>query len=281
MFAVSVMSVAMLVPMATVQDGASEAEDEQVARAEIIRREVKVEYQSLIVQRMMLQVRQMELFLKLDSKSVRRLEIASKGAAKKVADKYGERVADTAAQQATTPTVSLNGRMIEFPDDATDADDEVASEQPQRAALRVILNVRSTSVSLNCKTDNGSSGYGLGGGYNYAYKEKIWKDSLAAVTTKEQLQAFEKHLADHRRADAINLMVAVLALDLQLEASQVKLIHEWVSGQIGKVTDSDLQNGARWAISNLGRKLKPFGADKILTDAQLALLKAKLADWDR
>lgn len=280
MFAMSVVSFALLVPMACVQEDVSEDEIDQARRTAIIKREVKEEYQALILNHMKLHIRQLQQFLDLDAKSVRRLEIASKGATKKVVERYGQKVAERAEQNADAPTISLNGRMLKLQEDDA-GEDEANADPPRSAALRMIINVRSTGVSFNCKTENGSTGYGMGGGYSYAFKQDVWKDSLAAVATKEQLKAFDEHKAKRRRASAVDLLVAVLTLDLELEDSQVGPIREWISGQIKAVAETDLQSGARWSIATIGRKLKPLGAEKILTDAQQSILRSKLADWEQ
>ncbi len=252
--------------------------DLQRSREMVLLREAKAEYRVLIQQRLGLHITQMQDFLKLDPVASRKLSLASKGAAKQVVEEFSGNLSNYLRRHAAEPTISINGRILQLPQ----ADETVDTEPiaPAQAAMRIILTVRFESVGLSCRTPNSSTGYGMGnGGYGKALEQKVWKETLAKVATPEQLRAFARYQAEDRRERGIQLLLSVLHLDLQIKKSQQEALRNWVTDQIKTVPKSDIQSGARWAISRLGKRLSPDGLDRILSKEQVRLFQGKLADW--
>jgi ribosomal protein S15P/S13E len=257
-----------------------ETEDNDIQRiTEIVNREMKVEYQQLLLDAMRMRIRALEKHAKLNPKDARRLMLAAKGASKKLVDKHAQKIGQYAAQPLPEGNITINGRLVRLEQNKPDQEDE-EEQDLSTITNRVVLIVRSSGVSLDIKQDNGSSGYGLPGGYNSILSSDLWKDTLAKVTTKEQLAELAKFENEQRRQRTVNLMTAAMTMELQLDDEQVPPFHEWLDAQIEIVREADLQSGPMWAVRRVGRNLKTDGLDEILAKEQVAILSRRIAEWE-
>ncbi|MFK7817679.1 MAG: hypothetical protein AB8G99_03085 [Planctomycetaceae bacterium] len=260
------------------EDDADTDGKRQKAMEELVERELKAEYQQLLQDAIQFRIRKMQKHIDLDQKSARRLMLAAKGAAKKSVEKYSARISQYAKQRLPAEDVSVNGRMLRLGDKS---DDQTEASEAAVAGHRLILIVRRSGASLNIRRSNGSSGYGLNGGYDTILRSDLWKDTIAKVTTPDQIQKFEAIIGEQRRQRTVALITSAFALDLDLEEKQVGQFRAWADTQIKIVTEADIQNGPSFAVSNIGRQLKNDGLDEFLDEHQIAAFKRRVAEWAR
>lgn len=273
--------------IAPTQQDTEEAEENSDFQQLVIN-EVTAEYKTLLVNGMQIRIADMQQHLNLDKKSVRRLQLAAKGAATRTLEKYSDKLAGFVLRNLTELDFSINGRRFKVPkgadEDETEGDDDVEDAgQPKadnRVPYRVVMNVKPSQLSVNVREESSSSGSGTPGGFDYLERQKIWKDALEAVTTAEQRKRYESYRKERLRLNCISMITSAFAIEMNLTEDQADKFRTWADKQIKEVNESDIASGTEWAIRNIGRRLKPDGLDEFLAPEQVQILRIRAAAWD-
>ncbi len=316
-------------PLAGLQPTAVLAEDaplDPVEKAEQDAAEFKKRVEDRVVQefriaaqsRLLLEIEELSRVCELDAKSVKKLEIAAKGAADRWIrneeqelrrhvrlERYGEdaeiRVAGKKVPRPGEPEEAAEPQGGENAAGGKNAEQKPGEKPPVLQAINRLFgaapkpnprvaeekeNVANISVAVQryglqyrVKHRNGSSSSGFGGGLEELKRENVWTQTMQAVVTPQQKQKYEAAIeARRQRLRNSAIIFAIGQIDLELRLAEPQ--HE----QLRDVFETQVDIGnvnpgsVRYTVERQIKETDPALLKPILSAAQLKVWE-EFAAW--
>ncbi|MBI1311500.1 hypothetical protein GC176_09350 [bacterium] len=288
-------------------DPIEKAEQEAAEFKKRVENRVIEEFRLAAQSKLLLEIEELSQVCDLDAKSVKKLEIAAKGAAERWirneeqqlrghvrVDQYGV----DAEIRVAGKKVPRPGEPVEEPKPA-EQKPEPAEQPPVLQAINRVFgiappvqppaaeeNVANITVAVQryglqfrVKYRHGGSSSGFGGGLEELKREAVWAQTMHDVVTPEQQKKFEAAVEERRqrlREAAITSAIAQLDLDLRLNEHQRARLHEVFDREVklGNTDPSSVRYSVEQQIKDTDiARLKP-----ILSDVQLRVWE-EFAAW--
>lgn len=270
---ISLALVLLLAPATALFACQEDAPNDRIAFAEALEKAVREEYKLALLSAMKLRVSDMGKHLKLDAKTIRRLNVAAKGAATRTSAQSSQEVVNFLLGHVPDGDFMINGRRVSMT--------EKNEDNLPLPEHRVVLVVEDRHLKVIVHSDVGSSGSQAAGGLADVREEKLWRDTTSTVLSVKQRTSYDTYQANRRRELCLNLVTSAFSLEMKMDAKQTARFREWAGKQIKSVSEEAIGAGGAESIRKVASKLKVDGLDKFLTPDQLKVMRTRLAEWNR
>lgn len=234
--------------------------------------------------RTMLEIDEFRREVDLPAASIKRLQLAAKGAASQYAEK--QTAGDVASMLGKVPPLvrwlDVGGVLVTLPVPKKDEgrlpkleeEEEPPSEiQNVYPKIEVILN--ETSVTWYFRQQKSSSGYGRGGGYSNVTRHPIWVKALDSNVTKEQRTKVEEVRRRRLSQSAADLCTGLVSAKVRLSDPQRDQVQALIRKCVEKqaITRRDFDNRGYSVVKKVLNQKEMEGLREILTDDQWNLWK--------
>ena len=269
------------VPIVNAQEdkaGADEAKQLQTQIAEGLSDQLRGIAQS----HLLVQVNEMKRVCDLDEPSVKKLNIAAKGAADRFVRKTRNAIQQALNRMPVPPNVEVrvNDRVLR-PGPKVDQNrkNDPFNRGPQFSNF--VLQVQHSHLILYHKRRTGSSGRGVGGGgMRLLEQEPIWKKSLASNLTPIQKNQYDSAIAERRQRlhrVVVDFYLAQLDNELNLNEDQRQKIRVFVGSGID-LTNVEM-NMIQYRVREQVRKIDDSKIKDLLSATQLKLWESYRQQW--
>ena len=296
-------------------DPIEKANQEEAEFKKRIENRVVEEFHVAAQSKLLLEVEELARVCDLDAKSVKKLEIAAKGAAERYIRNQEQRLrghvrldrwgADTEIRVAGRK-VPRPGEPEEEPGPEPKPKEPEKKPEPKPPVLQAIgrlfgvppapqpvfrpqvqdENVANITVAVQrygmqyrVKHRGGSSSSGFGGGVEELKREAVWTQTMAAVVTPEQKQKYELAIEARRqrlRDAAIVYAMGQIDLELHLTEQQYSQLRELFESRV-EIGNSD-PNSVRYVAERQIKETDIGLLKPVLSDAQLKVW-GEYASW--
>lgn len=281
-------------------------EQEEQAAAEFrerVENRVVEEFRIAAQNRLMLEIEELRRVCGLDAGSVRKLEIAAKGAAERwVRDEEQQLRGHIRFEQyGPDAEIRVGGKKVPRPGEP---DPQAAETQPdggeppvlkainrvfgagggaeageKENVVEISVSVQRYGLQFRVRYRNGSSSHGFGNGLEDLKREAIWSQTYSKVITPEKQKKYEAAVEERRqrlRDAAIVYTIGQLDLDLRLDESQRRRLREVFEAH---VTVGSVDPGSvRYQVERQIKEIDPDVLKPILSEPQLYAWR-EYASW--
>ncbi len=248
---------------------------------------VTEQLQKLLIAELLTEVDEYDRLFDLPDASVARLRLAARGAVTRAMEAVAERNAQTIrrmieqglqripAEQQKAESITVNGEFLQRVK-AAPGNAEAPPPDPKAVPLRIILRGGSQYVSFTVCFQNGTSGTSLQPRPPELRTQDVWKKSVAAVLTADQLKQHAEYVASRLRGALVSILTEALVVELRLSDEQKAAVREVVSETITIAPGTSIDDPAAH-VSVARRQLSDDSLDDILTPAQRTLFRVSQA----
>lgn len=237
---------------------------------------------------LLVEIDELKSMFDLPEATVKRLQLAARGAAKRTLDQA--RDSNQATMRRTLERrltmnnidltrVEINGQEIEveMPDGLEQPKDD---DGPKLDQLRIILARRGSSTHFTVRYQNGSSSTSLGPRGNELRTNAVWAKSYSELLTADQRREYTAHCRKRDKEVITNLLLTTLQHELRLSEKQGPQVRKVIAQSI-TVTSTTFRSGPEYVVQQFRPKLKAKNFAGVLTKSQLDLFTAAQAYYRR
>jgi len=221
--------------------------------------------------------------------SVKKLQLAARGAAKRTVDRARDSNKATIqrmlgrhlnANTIDLTAVLVNGKehKVVMPDGTEPPEPD--EDDPKLDKLQITLSRRGMSTYFSVRYQNGSSSTSLSPRSNDLRANAFWLKTYEKLVTLDQRRKYADHRKQRDKEIVTDLLMGVLRLELRLTSKQMPEVRKVVAESIS-ITSSTFLSGSDYIVQRIRPQLEAAKFGKVLSKAQLDMFSAAQAYYRR
>ena len=233
----------------------------------------------------MLEIDEHQRVAGIDESSVKRLQLAAKGAASQYAEKQVAQDSSIIVTKVPPLATMLSAGGEIYPLPVAEKEGEDPKNKPKLDELdpatvypRIALVISEDSITWRYRERNGSSGWGRNGGLGRATENPIWTKAVDKNTTEAQRKKLKATRQQRLNKSATSLCVAMLEAKLHLDSQQRDQVNEIIKQVVDaeSIVPKDFTNRGYGVVNKVLKANELKGLVEILSEAQGMVWKHQL-----